>query len=82
VKVAVHLTIASRGACGPGVTVETSSDVETDDPRWVGRLADLIGERAREGTRLLFAQVVDHRRGPRPAFIPLAGVTPCVASRR
>lgn len=78
-KVAVHLTIASGGAYGPGVTVETSGDVETDDPRWAGRLADLIGERAREGTRLLLADVVDDLRGPQPAFVPLADVTPCLA---
>ena len=58
------------------VSVSTTIEVNTRDPRWPAWLVDAVTYQAQEGARRLRDQLVEQRALPGDCFVPLAAVVP------
>ena len=64
------------------VSVSTTIEVNTRDPRWPAWLVDAVTYQAQEGARRLRDQLVDQRALPDDSFVPLAAVVPIAEAGR
>jgi hypothetical protein len=74
----VQLILIAGDAEDRRVTVSTTVDVDTADPRWSGGLVDAITAQAQQGARQLKFHLVADREYTKD-FVPLAAVVSAVA---
>ena len=77
----IQLLLSTGDPDANEVSVSTTIEVNTGDPRWPAWLVDAVAYQAQEGVRRLRDQLVDQRAIPGDGFVPLAGVVPVVAGR-
>lgn len=75
----IQLTLLAEDESARETTVASTIEVEADDLRWPGQLAERVAHRAQAGTHCLREQLLPAPGKATPRFIPLADVVPVVA---
>lgn len=78
----IQISLAAGDDDADGVSVSTTIEVNTGDPRWPAWLVDAVTYQAQEGARKLRDQLVDQRALPGDGFVPLAAVVPVADTER
>jgi len=75
----IELTLLAEDESARETTVASTIEVDADDLRWPGRLAERVAHRAEAGTHCLREQLLPAPAQHAPDFVPLADVIPVVA---
>jgi hypothetical protein len=78
----IQISLVTGDEHAEGVSVSTTIEVNTGDPRWPAWLVDAVTYQAQEGARKLRDQLVDQRALPGDGFVPLAAVVPVAETER
>ena len=74
----IQLTLLAADESARETTVASTIEVDADDLRWPGQLAERVAHRAQAGAQCLREQLLPAPAGDEPHFVPLADVVPVV----
>ncbi len=78
----IQIQLAAGDEDADGVSVSTTIEVNTGDPRWPTWLVDAVTFQAQEGARRLRDQMIEQQALPGDGFVPLAAVVPVAETGR
>jgi hypothetical protein len=74
----IQVLLVAGDSAADKITVATTIEVDTDDPRWPTRLVDNVTSQAQEGALRLREHLAPQLALPGDSFVPLASVLRCV----